>query len=61
MSKTIQILQNRGFNNDQIFISMERLMNCGIGKCGHCMIHGKYTCLDGPVFRYDQIEEFKND
>lgn len=57
----IQILKDKGFHKDQIFISAERLMNCGIGICGHCMIHGKYTCLDGPVFRYDELEGIEND
>jgi anaerobic sulfite reductase subunit B len=57
----IQILKDKGFHKDQIFISAERLMNCGVGICGHCMIHGKYTCLDGPVFRYDELEGIEND
>jgi anaerobic sulfite reductase subunit B len=57
----LQILKEKGFNNQQIFLSAERLMNCGLGICGHCMIHGKYTCLDGPVFRYDEIEGIEND
>jgi len=57
----LKILLDKGFHKDQIFISAERLMNCGIGICGHCMIHGKYTCLDGPVFRYDELEGIEND
>jgi sulfite reductase subunit B len=61
IEKTIEILMNKGFNPDQIFFSAERLMYCGIGKCGRCMIHGHYTCLDGSVFRYDQLKEFKDD
>jgi anaerobic sulfite reductase subunit B len=56
-----QILKEKGFHDDQIFISAERLMYCGVGVCCHCMIHGKFTCLDGPVFRYDEISKFKND
>tara|TARA_B100000315_G_C14382742_1_gene498229 strand:- start:15 stop:809 length:795 start_codon:yes stop_codon:yes gene_type:complete len=54
----IKILKDKGFKDNQVFVSAERMMNCGIGVCGHCMIHGKYTCKDGPVFRYDEI---KND
>ncbi|MFA6089396.1 MAG: FAD/NAD(P)-binding protein [Candidatus Woesearchaeota archaeon] len=57
----IQILKEKGFHKDQIYLSAERLMNCGVGICGHCMIHGKYTCLDGPVFRYDELEGIEND
>ena len=41
-------------------MSTERLMKCGLGLCGHCMIHGKYTCIDGPVFRYDKIKGEEN-
>ena len=44
----------RGVKPENIWISMERRMACGIGKCGHCKIDDKYVCLDGPVFRYDQ-------
>jgi len=57
----IGILKEKGFHSDQIFVSTERLMQCAIGKCGHCMIHGKYTCLDGPVFRWDELEGYRND
>jgi anaerobic sulfite reductase subunit B len=58
MSAATEILRKRGFKEDQIYLSTERLMDCGLGICGHCMIHGKYTCLDGPVFRYDEISGF---
>lgn len=61
MKYVIEILKQKGFHDDQIFLSTERLMYCGIGICCHCMIHGKFTCKDGPVFRYDEIKEFKND
>jgi anaerobic sulfite reductase subunit B len=61
MKITIDILKNKGFSEDQIYVSTERLMKCALGVCGHCMIHGKYTCLDGPVFRYDEISQYKND
>ena len=61
MKFTIDILKHKGFTEDQMYISTERLMKCALGMCGHCMIHGKYTCLDGPVFRYDELSEYKND
>jgi len=57
----IEILKEKGFESEQIFVSTERLMQCALGKCGHCMIRGKYTCMDGPVFRLDEVEKFKND
>ncbi|MGC8491440.1 MAG: anaerobic sulfite reductase subunit AsrB [Syntrophobacteraceae bacterium] len=36
---------------DNIWVSFERKMSCGIGKCGHCKIDETYVCLEGPVFR----------
>ncbi len=41
-----------GYQEDSIWISHERKMCCGIGKCGHCKIDDTYVCLDGPVFHY---------
>lgn len=52
MRFTIQGLLERGFKEENIWISYERKMCCGIGKCGHCRINDKYICLDGPVFNY---------
>jgi len=45
------------FGGEQIITTMERRMECGLGKCGHCNIGGKYVCLDGPVFSYRQLRE----
>ncbi|MBL8822346.1 MAG: FAD/NAD(P)-binding protein [Planctomycetia bacterium] len=39
----------------QIWLSLERHMNCAIGHCGHCQLGGTFVCKDGPVFRYDHI------
>ena len=39
-----------GFPKNRILMSLERRMKCGIGKCGHCSIGYKYTCLQGPIF-----------
>ncbi|MFH1133427.1 MAG: FAD/NAD(P)-binding protein [Nanoarchaeota archaeon] len=61
MKTVIDELKRKGFHDDQIFISAERLMYCAVGVCCHCMIRGKYTCRDGPVFRYDEVKDFKND
>lgn len=42
----------RGIKQENIWVSFERKMCCGIGKCGHCKIDGAYVCLEGPVFNY---------
>jgi NAD(P)H-flavin reductase len=47
-----------GFKEENIFLSMEKNMSCGIGKCGHCRIGTYYACKDGPVFTYDKIKDF---
>ena len=41
-----------GFPKNRILMSLERRMKCGVGKCGHCSIGYKYTCLHGPIFTY---------
>ncbi len=38
-----------------IYVSLERRMKCGVGKCGHCQINGVYCCQEGPVFKYSDI------
>ncbi len=48
----LQKLLERGFPKDHILMSLERRMKCGVGKCGHCCIGHKYTCLHGPIFTY---------
>ena len=47
-----------GFADENIYLSMEKNMSCGIGKCGHCRIGTYYACKDGPVFTYDKIKNF---
>ena len=47
-----------GYKPEQIYLSMEKNMSCGLGKCGHCRIGNYYACKDGPVFTYDKIKDF---
>lgn len=56
---TLQLLEF-GFAPEKIYLSMEKNMSCGIGKCGHCMLGKYYVCKDGPVFTYDQIKNYPN-
>lgn len=51
--------RKRGIASDQIFVSLERKMKCGLGKCGHCQINELNTCIDGPVFCYTDIEAYQ--
>ena len=47
-----------GYPAENIYLSMEKNMSCGIGKCGHCMLGKYYVCKDGPVFTYDKIKDY---
>jgi len=52
----VKELLQRNFNPKKIYMTLERRMKCGVGKCGHCIIGSgksiKYVCKDGPVFTY---------
>ena len=56
MRFTIKELLNCGVKLNNIYISMERNMKCGIGLCGHCQFGFCFVCKDGPVFRLDRIK-----
>jgi len=50
-------LLKRGISPDNIYVSMERNMKCGVGLCGHCQYGPHFICKDGPVFPYSRIKE----
>ncbi|MFP3872173.1 MAG: FAD/NAD(P)-binding protein [Candidatus Natronoplasma sp.] len=56
-------LADKEIPEEKIYLSLERRMKCGVGKCGHCQINGKegefYVCQDGPVFNYEVIQDFE--
>jgi NAD(P)H-flavin reductase len=47
-----QVLLRRGIPADDIRVSLERDMQCGIGLCGHCQLGPILVCRDGPVVSY---------
>lgn len=49
------MLDNR-VDASQLFLSMERNMQCAIGHCGHCQYGSAFICKDGPVISYDKIQ-----
>lgn len=53
----IKELEDMGFDDSDIIVSLERRMECGVGKCGHCQIEDVYVCQEGPVFAYDSIKD----
>ncbi|HQG78085.1 MAG TPA: FAD/NAD(P)-binding protein [Bacteroidales bacterium] len=53
---TIKFLE-MGYRDDEIYLSMEKNMSCGLGKCGHCMMGRYFVCKDGPVFTWEEIKD----
>jgi len=53
---TLKLL-DLGFKPQDIYLSMEKNMSCGLGKCGHCRMGRYYVCKDGPVFTYEQLKD----
>lgn len=58
---TLAELMGLGFEKTQVYTTMELKMKCGVGKCGRCNIGDKYVCKDGPVFRFDELDELPDE
>lgn len=54
-------LVEMGMPKNKILTTLEMRMTCGVGKCGKCNIGHQYVCVDGPVFRMDQLSEMPNE
>jgi len=52
-------LKKKDLADENIILSLERRMKCGVGKCGHCQINGVYVCLEGPVFTLGQLRHLR--
>ena len=55
----IEAMRGKGIDYDRIYMSFERHMKCGMGKCGHCQVGHQYCCLDGPVFNYWEAQNMQ--
>jgi len=51
---TLKLLEE-GFKPEQIYLSMNRNMSCGVGKCGHCIVGKYFLCKDGPDMNYADV------
>lgn len=49
-------LKEQKFRDEDIYLSLERRMHCGVGVCQHCAVGPYYTCKSGPVFQYSKIK-----
>ena len=52
-------LLGMGITEGNIWLSLERRMKCGVGKCGHCQMDHIYVCQDGPAFSYAEIRHIE--
>jgi sulfhydrogenase subunit gamma (sulfur reductase) len=52
-------LEGKHYKPENIFLDMERRMECGVGKCNHCHIGDKLCCVDGPIFSLWEIKNLK--
>ena len=50
-----QSAKARGLSEQNLYVSLERNMNCAVGLCGHCQLGPEFICKDGPIFRYDRV------
>jgi NAD(P)H-flavin reductase len=54
---TIDELLQAGVAENDIYLSLERRMKCGVGLCCHCAVGQLLCCCKGPVFRYRDIKD----
>jgi len=52
-----QQLTKKNIREQNIYLNMERNMECAVGHCGHCQFGGLFICKDGPVFALTQVKE----
>lgn len=55
MQSAARELLKRSVPPEDIFVSLERNMQCAIGFCGHCQFGPNFVCMDGPVFPYSRV------
>jgi NAD(P)H-flavin reductase len=54
---TQPVLEEAGYSSDDIIMSLENRMKCGLGICGRCNVGPEYVCKDGPVFTLTQLNQ----
>ncbi|MEW6071723.1 MAG: FAD/NAD(P)-binding protein [Planctomycetota bacterium] len=52
-------LSELGMPRARMFVSLERRMHCGMGKCCRCNIGSTFVCMDGPVFDFWTVMNLK--
>lgn len=54
---TMPPLEKIGWTDDQVYLSLENRMKCGVGVCCHCNVGPTLVCKDGPVFTRSLVKE----
>jgi NAD(P)H-flavin reductase len=52
-------LKGKRIPDENIYLSLERRMKCGVGKCGHCQINNSYVCQEGPVYPFPRVKQLE--
>ncbi len=55
----LQKLEKAGFKDEDIYLSLERRMHCGVGVCNHCAVGSFFVCQDGPVFSWAELKDVR--
>jgi NAD(P)H-flavin reductase len=61
MTRSASALRDRGMPAERIWLSLERRMHCGDGRCGHCYLGTSYVCTDGPTYRLDVLQRLQSE
>ncbi|MBI5286902.1 MAG: FAD/NAD(P)-binding protein [Deltaproteobacteria bacterium] len=57
----LQVLERLGFQDTQVYTTLENKMKCGVGKCGRCNVGDVYICKEGPVYTAGEVKRMYND
>jgi NAD(P)H-flavin reductase len=55
MRFALTALERRGLGLERAYVSLERNMQCGVARCGHCQLGPTLVCRDGPVYRASDV------
>ncbi len=58
MRATVHEAIDRGVAASDVYVSLERNMQCAVGLCGHCQLGPEFLCMNGPVFPYERVARF---
>jgi anaerobic sulfite reductase subunit B len=54
MGGVAEVLLAKGLSAEQIWVSLERRMHCGVGLCGHCYCGNSMVCIEGPTYNWQR-------